>query len=80
MKRVVTDVLWVEDAPIAFNQLSHKSKKYEGVCPWCAGNLGRVKASTYRELYIKLFPAQLEHMYECKGQNFTEMSITIKGK
>ncbi len=80
MKRIVTDILWVEGAPIAFNQVSFKSKKYQGVCPWCATDLNKVKASTYGELYYKLFPTQAEHMNTCGGREETEMKITIKRK
>lgn len=79
MKKIVTDILWLGDAPISFNQISFKSKKYEGVCPWCTKNLGRIKASTYGELYLKLFPIQADHMNTCEGREFTEIKVTTKG-
>ena len=79
MKRIVTDVLLFGDAPIAFNQISFKSKKYEGVCPWCTKDLGKVKASTYKELCSKLFPLQVEHMETCSERKSTEMKVIIRG-
>jgi hypothetical protein len=79
MKKVVTDILWLGGAPISFNQVSFKSKKYEGVCPWCTGNLGKIKASTYGELCSKLFPIQADHMSICEGRELTEIKVIIKG-
>jgi hypothetical protein len=78
-KKTVTDILMVGVAPIAFNQISYKSKKYEGVCPWCAQDLGKVKASTYGDLISKLFNIQVDHMDVCSGRELTEMIIKIKG-
>lgn len=78
MKKTVTDIIWLGDAPISFNQISFKSKKYEGICPWCTENLGKVKASTYKELCFKLFPTQAEHMDKCKGRELTEVKVVIK--
>jgi len=80
MSKTVTDVLWLGNAPISFNQISFKSKKYEGVCPWCTENLGKVKASTYGELCSKLFPIQAKHMDVCNGRELEEIKVIIKGK
>jgi hypothetical protein len=80
MKKIVTDILWLGNAPISFNQISFKSKKYEGVCPWCTKDLGKVKASTYGELCFKLFPIQTEHMDECGERESTEIKVIIKGQ
>ena len=78
-KKTVADILTDGISPIAFNQVSHKSKKYEGVCPWCTQDLGKVKASTYGDLYYKLISIQTEHMDTCSGRELTEMVIKIKG-
>jgi len=79
MNKVVTDILWLNGAPISFNQISFKNKKYEGICPWCTKNLGKIKASTYIELYLKLFPVQADHMNVCEGRELTEIKVIIKG-
>jgi hypothetical protein len=79
MKRVVTDILYLKGAPLAFNQISHKSKKYEGVCPWCASNIGKVKADFYGELVFKLLPLQIEHIGTCKSLEGSEIAVIIKG-
>jgi hypothetical protein len=79
-KKTVTDILWINNAPVSFNQISFKSKKYEGVCPWCTSDLGKVKASTYGELYQKLFPLQVDHMDTCSERESTEIMVKIKGQ
>ena len=78
MKKTVTDIIWLGGAPISFNQISFKSKKYEGICPWCTENLGKVRASTYKELCLKLFTTQAENMDKCKGRELTEVKVIIK--
>jgi hypothetical protein len=80
MKKVVTDILWVQNAPIAFNQISFKSKKYEGICPWCTKSIGKVRASTYRDLCIKIFPIQAEHMDTCSNRESVEIMVKIRGQ
>lgn len=80
MKRVVTDILWVQNAPIAFNQVSFKSKKYEGICPWCTKSIGKVRASTYGDLYSKLFYIQVEHMDICNNRESVDMMVKIRNK
>jgi hypothetical protein len=80
MKKTVTDILWLGDAPVSFNQISFKGSKYEGVCPWCAENLGKVRASTYGELCSKLFPIQADHMDTCKEKESTEIKVVMKRK
>jgi hypothetical protein len=77
-KRLVTDILSVGGAPVAFEQISHKSKKYKGVCPWCAKDLDNVKANTFGDLYFKLIPTQAKHMDSCTNRTATEMEIKIK--
>jgi len=78
MEKTVTDIIWLGGAPISFNQISFKSKKYEGICPWCTENLGKVMASTYKELCLKLFPIQAGHMDKCKGRELTEVKVIIR--
>ena len=80
MSKIVTDILWLGGAPVSFNQISFKSKKYEGVCPWCTENIGKVRASTYGELCSKLFPIQAKHMDTCTGRELTEIQVTMRGK
>ena len=77
-KRLVTDILSVNGAPVAFEQISYKSKKYKGVCPWCAKDLNNVKANTFGDLYFKLISTQAEHMNACTNREATEMEIQIK--
>ena len=80
MKRVVTDSLWVQNAPVSFNQVSFKSKKYEGICPWCTKSIGKVKASTYGDLYLKLLPIQAEHMDTCNNRESVDIMVKIRNK
>lgn len=77
-KIVVTDIINAGLGPVAFNQVSHKNRKYEGICPWCACSLGNTQASTYRELYFNLLPIQSNHMVVCEEREAREMKITIK--
>jgi hypothetical protein len=64
MKRQVSDILTIGEAPLSFLQI--KPGKYETVCPWCAKDLGKVKAKTYGELALRMFPIQSSHMKSCK--------------
>lgn len=79
-KVVVTDILNAPYGPVAFNQISHKNRKYEGICPWCTCSLGKVQASNYGELYFQLIPIQSEHMDTCVGRESLEMNVMIKNK
>ncbi len=78
-KRIVSDILYLGEAPVAFNQISFKSNKYECVCPWCANNLGKVRATTYGDLAFKLYDIQVKHMPTCPNREETQMIVKIKG-
>ena len=74
MKKV-SDILYVP-APLSFIQI--KRNVYEGGCPWCCNDLGKVKATTYGELVSKLFPITADHMGTCVNGHATEIKVTIK--
>ena len=81
-KTLVTDILYIgaENIPLSFNQISYKSKKYEGICPFCATEVGIVKASTYGDLIFKLFDLQVKHIGSCFNGSGTEIIVRIKNK
>ena len=80
--KTVTDILYVgvNHTPLSFNQISHKSKKYEGICPFCANEVGIVKASTYGDLALKLYDLQVKHIDNCVNKFETEIIVRIKRK
>lgn len=79
MKREVTDVLMMQGgAPLAFNQIDHKNGEYECICPWCANDLGKVKAEKYGELVEKMWTITVEHMNTCPQREATEMNVNPK--
>jgi hypothetical protein len=73
MKKV-SDILYVP-APLSFIQI--KKNMYEGVCPWCCKDLGKVKATTYGDLVNKLYPVTADHMDVCVNREAHEIKVTI---
>ena len=80
--KTVTDILYigVDHTPLSFNQVSHKSKKYEGICPFCANKVGVVKADTYGDLAFKLYDLQVKHINSCVNKFETNIIVKIKRK
>lgn len=72
--RKVSDILYLP-APLSFIQI--KKNKYEGVCPWCCKDLGKVEAVTYGELVDKLCPIITDHMDICVNREAYEIKVTI---
>ena len=75
--KTVTDILYigVDHTPLSFNQVSHKSKKYEAICPFCANKVGVVKADTYGDLAFKLYDLQVKHINSCVNKFEIDISI-----
>jgi hypothetical protein len=78
--KTVTDILYIgiNKIPLSFNQISHKSKKYEGICPFCANKVGIVKANNYGDLALKLYDLQVKHIDSCVNKFETDIIVKIK--
>jgi len=75
-KRVVTDILTVEGAPVAFDEI--KQGTYRGVCPYCAENLDVVEAITFGVLFNKLWDITVAHIQTCirREASSTDLWVT----
>jgi hypothetical protein len=78
VQRVVTDILTIAGAPVAFDEIRHG--QYRGICPWCALNLGVVESSTFGDLYEKLYDLTAEHMYVCEKKAATEIAVAAASR